>query len=77
MSTREERAQRRAAWPIRRFKLGDEPSDDLRETTTADDRLAMMWPLALDAWASMGKPLPEYTRETMPGRIVRRGDREQ
>lgn len=73
MTREEERASQRASWPVRRFKLGEEPSEDLRESTTADQRLAMMWPLALDAWASMGKPLPEYTRETMPGRVMRRG----
>jgi hypothetical protein len=73
MGRSQDRAEERASWPVRRFKLGEEPSEDLRETTTAEQRLAMMWPLALDAWASMGKPLPEYTRDTMPGRIVRRG----
>ncbi len=65
----------RAAWPIRRFKLGEEPKGDLRSTTTAEERLAMMWPLACDAWASRGEPLPEYTRENMPGRVIRRGGR--
>ncbi len=58
-------------WPIRRYKLGEEPPDDLSGTTSIEERLGMMWPLALDAWSSTGLPLPEYTRETMPGRLVR------
>ena len=32
----------------------------------------MMWPLAVDAWASAGRSLPAYPRERMPARIVRR-----
>lgn len=67
----EERAKARASWPVRRFKLGEEPDEDLRATTTPEQRLAMMWRLALDAWASQGQPLPSYTREETPGRVIR------
>src|ERR1700694_3030890 len=48
--TEEERAARaamRRAWPIRAFRLGQEPGEDLSATTTAAERLAMMWALAL------------------------------
>ena len=65
----QERAARtaaRAAWPIRRFRLGEEPGDDLSATTTAAERLAMVWELTLDAWALTGKPLPTYTRAETP-----------
>ena len=73
--SRDDRAHHpREAWPIRRFKLGEEPSDDLGATTIGEERLAMMWQLALDAWASAGRQLPEYTRENMPGRVIRPGD---
>ena len=61
----------RAAWPVRVFALGDEPSDDLSGSTTAEERLAMMWPLAVDAWTASGRPLPEYPRHLMPVRVVR------
>lgn len=67
----EERAKSREQWPIRRFALGEEPSEDLSATTTPEERLAMVWRLTLDAWASQGLPLPEYTREQMPGRVIR------
>ena len=61
----------RAAWPVRVFALGDEPSDDLSGRTTAEERLAMMWPLAVDAWTASGRPLPEYPRHLMPVRVIR------
>jgi hypothetical protein len=39
--------------------------------TTVEERLAMMWPLALDAWAFMGKPVePRLPRHLV--RILRR-----
>ncbi len=53
------RRRARAAWPARVFELGREPSDDLSDRTTAEERLAMMWPLAVDAWTTSGRPLPE------------------
>ena len=59
---------------MRKFKLGEEPSDDLSDTTTPSERLAMMWPLAVEAWALAGRPLPTYDRSTIPIRIYRRGE---
>lgn len=56
----------RSAWPVRKYRLGSEPSDDLSASTTAEERLAMMWPLALEAWALTGAPLPDYPRERAP-----------
>ena len=64
------RAAQRTAWPMRRFQLGEE-TDDLSAVTTATERIAMMWPLAIEAWSLAGLPIPDYTRETMPGRILR------
>jgi len=77
--TEEERAARaamRRAWPIRAFRLGQEPGEDLSATTTAAERLAMMWPLALDAWASSGRPVPDYPRSRAPIRVLRRANRD-
>lgn len=70
---RRERAAARASWPVRRVPLDAEGDEDLSDTTTADERLAMMERLASDAWASSGAPWPTYTREEMPGRVLRRG----
>lgn len=69
------RAVSRRNWPIRVYRLGEEPSEDLSAVTTAAERLAMMWPLALDAWAVAGRPLPDYPRHLAPVRILRKGNR--
>lgn len=65
------RAADRVGWPVRRYRLGSEPGDDLSGTTTAEERLAMMWPLAVEAWEVAGRPIPDYTREDTP--VARRG----
>ena len=58
--------RQRADWPVRRFSLGAEPGDDLSGSTTAEERLAMLWPLTLEAWALAGLPIPSYTRAAAP-----------
>ena len=68
---REARRAARATWPVRTFRLEDQPGPDLSATTTADERLAMMWTLALDAWAFAGRTIPEYPRHRMPVRVIR------
>jgi len=64
-----QRAAERSAWPVRRLALGEE-RDDLSAQTTATERLAMMWPLALEAWALAGLPIPDYSRQNMPSRLL-------
>lgn len=61
----------RSSWPVRRFRLGSEPSDDLRGQTTAAERLAMMWELAERAWLLSGRGVPDYDRASIPGRVIR------
>ena len=70
---RERRRRARQAWPIRRYNLGEEPSEDLSETTTAAERLAMIWPLTVLSWRLAGRDIPEYKREDMPGTVLRSG----
>lgn len=70
-SAAHERREARASMSIRVFRLGEEPGDDLSECTTPEERIAMMWPLAVDAWTSGGRRLPQYSRDRMPGRIIR------
>jgi len=67
-----ERVAARRTWPVRVYRLGQEPPDRLDQTTTAEERLAMMWPLARDAWSLTGRPLPDYCREDAPVRLLRR-----
>jgi hypothetical protein len=59
-------ARDRSAWPVRAYRLGSEPGDDLSGSTTPEERLAMMWPLALEAWELAGRPLPKYERGETP-----------
>ena len=71
-SQRAARRRREAQqWPIRKYALGQEPARDPLDPTTAEQRVAMMWPLALQMWTLAGKAVPQYTRATMPGRIIR------
>ncbi len=51
---------------MRRYRLGEEPPDDLSAITTVTERLAMMWPLAIQAWELAGLPMPQYGRAEMP-----------
>lgn len=59
--------------PVRIFRLGEEPPDDLRETTTAAQRLEIVRELTKRAWSLSGRPFPSYSRRQIPVRIVQRG----
>ena len=48
-----------------------EETDDLKNTTAAE-RWAMMWQLALDAWAFKGEPIAESKLQRNIVRIFRR-----
>jgi hypothetical protein len=68
------RAIERRTWPLRRHLLEECPSDDLSDSTTPEERVEMMWPLAVEAWTLAGRGLPDYPREEIPARIFRPGD---
>lgn len=51
MSHEERHANRQI---VRKFKLGEEPSEDLRGRTTAAERIGMVWQLTINAWAFRG-----------------------
>ena len=55
---------------VRKTSLKEE-TDDLKNTTPAE-RLAMMWQLALDAWAFKGEPLAESRLQRHIIRVYRR-----
>lgn len=70
------RAAARAGWPGLKTTLSEAPgAEDLSASTTPEQRLAMMWELTLGAWSLTGLPLPDYTRASMPGRLIRPGER--
>jgi hypothetical protein len=68
----ERRRQRAAEWPVRRYDLGSEPVRDPLDRSTVNERIELMWPLAKEAWAVAGKPIPSYPRSEIPGVLVRR-----
>jgi hypothetical protein len=59
---------RRSMMPIRIRPLHGEDGDLLGRSISPSDRVAMMWPLALDAWAFKGEPVRELR---LPRHIVR------
>ena len=73
VTQQEERRLSRARWPIARFRLGEEPLDDLSESTTPRERIAMMWFLAEAAWKVAGRPWPRYERRDIPSRLFPSG----
>lgn len=58
-------------WPIRIFRLGEEPGDDLSDTTTPGQRLEMVWTLRDRMWELTGQPIPTYSRSEMPIKIIK------
>jgi hypothetical protein len=67
----ERRRERAEDWPIRAYRLGEEPLIDPLDHRTIDERLATMWPLARAAWSVAGMPIPSYTRREAPGVVTR------
>jgi len=66
----EKRAERRRSWVVRVHRLDNQPGEDLSGQTTAEERLAMMWPLALEAWRLSGRPMAGYSRSEIPIHIL-------
>lgn len=62
----------RRSRPVRVYRLGTEPGDDLSDVSTAEQRLAMVTELSRRMWDLTGRPVPSYTRAVMPGRVLRR-----
>jgi hypothetical protein len=67
----ESRRASRRAWPVRVYRLGEEPGDDISGVTTPSQRVEMVWELSARAWKLTGKPAPVYRRTEMPVRIIR------
>ena len=44
----------RSDWPVRKYRLGEEPELDPDVLAMSmDERLALMWPLTLQAWSAV------------------------
>jgi len=73
-SDAESRREGRAGWPVVVRRLADD-DDDVSDVTTAAERIAMMWPLAEEAWHLAGRAIPDYDRASTPCRVFRLGER--
>jgi hypothetical protein len=69
----EGRRKARSGWPVVVRQL-DDNTDDISDLTTPAERIAMMWPLALEAWRLAGRPIPDYDRTHAPSRVFRPGE---
>jgi hypothetical protein len=65
------RARARGSWNVVRRSLHEDDYEDLSRITTAEERLEMMWPLAVSAWSLSGVAIPGYSRAQAPGRLLR------
>jgi hypothetical protein len=72
------RARARADWPGGSTTLADQneagADPAIVRHGSASDRIAMVWRITLDAYASAGLAMPSYRRADMPGRVIRAGD---
>lgn len=71
MSAHDDRLRSRGV-PVRVFRLGEEPDEDLASSTTAEERLDMVAELSRRMWELTGREVPSYSRATIPMRLVRR-----
>jgi hypothetical protein len=60
--------------PAHVYRRGEEPGDDLSATTTAAERVAMVWLLSSRMWEFSPRPTPPHTRATLPVVVTRRRD---
>ena len=70
MSVHEE-ARHRDAWPVRVFRLGEEPSDDLTSSTSAEERFEMVAMLSARMVEFAPTPVPPAMPRGQPVRVVR------
>jgi len=65
----------RSRWPTRKGALSELEADeqDLSASTTVEERFAIMWQLAQDAWAFRGEPIGEPELSRHIARVIRRG----
>ncbi len=57
--------------PVRIFRLGEEPADDLSATTTPSQRFEMVIALSARMFELGARPLQSYPRNEMPIRVLR------
>lgn len=56
---------------VRKFRLGEEPADDLSSFTTPAERFELVRELTLRLAEFHREPAPDYTRRETPIRVIR------
>ncbi len=62
----------RSPWPVRLLAQGEASGDDLSASTTAEERIAMVWELSRRMWLLTGRPWPRTSREALPIQVSHR-----
>lgn len=70
----EARRLARAQWPVR--AVHRDADDTTLDDTTPEQRIGMMWELAVQAWKLAGLPIPDYDRAHTPVRKLLRSELE-
>ena len=63
-------ARDRSKMTVRIVPLQSDEASDARVGGTVDERLALVAELSRRIWAITGRPVPSYTRRTMPVKIT-------
>jgi hypothetical protein len=63
---------RRGQWIVREGSLGDEHLESGLDDSTPEERLAMVWPLTIQAWAFQGVDVAESRLPRHLMRLTRR-----
>jgi hypothetical protein len=61
----------RSQLPTRRCRLGEEPEDDYVAQLAPAERMALVWPITLQAWAFQTGTTDEPRLRRDVGRVVR------
>jgi hypothetical protein len=56
---------------VRVVRPGEEELVDTRDTSSVDERVALVRRLTREQWALAGLAIPDYPRAEAPGRVIR------
>ena len=63
----------RSHWQVRKSTLSEQGFEDDLAHLTMGERMALMWPLTVQAWALAGEPVVEQEFQRHVIRVERRG----
>ena len=73
MTIPDERRRARVNLPVSIYRLGEEPEDNLMETTTAEERFELVRVLSQRMFEIAGHTAAAYRRSEIPIRVIRGG----